>query len=267
MKHLNMKLIILLLSVSAFAGQAKLHIAKENTTSVDAIVSELAPYLDNPMSWCDVNPTGIKESKDNRIDVTVAIHCDRTQVQKNIISIITQAMGTFTPLAGWDGLLGNDDMMSDFIVKTHQRFPWVKVIWNQSECNMVFRTDEHYGAHDLSDPIFFNVSVNGTSLEDKGLRHQNDITQYMNGRVVRTESVAKIDTKQPIAEVYLAPVDADGVYLATVTEWKSTVSFFVDSETEKKIVESSDPDVSVNQIKAFNTPGDHSYSFPAVDIY
>lgn len=267
-----MKFIILILSTQIFASTSLTLINRTLNSDIDSIVAHLSPYLGDPMSWCSETPASA-EINENRISVTMDIHCDRTVVQENIMAIISPAMGKFTPKAGWDGILGTNEGMSQFLVAIHTKYPWIHAVWNQSECNMVFRTDPSYGAHDRVDPLFLSVYVDGILLTDVNVAASNDEYEAMNatqfdphsnhftgGHTARTESIVRVDVGQPVAELVFEPADDDN-YLPTVSDFTKTVTFVVNPSILTKIKDNGKVDVDIKHISHEYLPGNRDYRF------
>lgn len=270
-----MKYIILILATQIFASTSLTLINHNQNSDIDSLVAHLYPYLSDPMSWCSETPSSA-EIDGNRIVITTEIHCDRTVVQQSIMNIISPAMGKFTPKAGWDGILGTNEGMSRFLVAIHTKYPWIRAIWNQSECNMVFRTDPAYGDRDRVDPLFLSVYVDGILLTDMGVSGSNDEYEDMNGtkfdphsnhfsggHTTRTESIVRIDVGQPVAELVFEPADDDN-YLPTVSDFSKTVTFSVNPSILNKIKDNGKVDVNIVHVAHEYLPGNREYRFANV---
>lgn len=239
--------------------------------TIDSLVDVMGEFLDKPMSWCEVTPTGFSGTKPVggarhngyvSLNVELSITCDNNQlmdVMESIYGNVYEYDSRHRKPVGimWDGY--NSMRFSSAI---EQRNPAIRYIWSHGATEMTIHIDNDFAsAGNQGSPVLGRLLLNGVPLVDDYIidhKYGNewsspDIFRFMVGDcyVVRVavESPKVLNAKQLNKE-----------YRRVLT-YSASVSYLVRSDKADKLLANENLDVTVERIYNHSTPGTFNRSY------
>jgi len=248
-----MKTLLLTLLLLVGGTYSKNFTLNRNTPNpnVSALIESFADYLDNPMSWCDINPTSVDMEKmvtnKHKIIIISKISCT-DEFQKKFSKAIIKAIGTFNPDTGeWNGIIGSIGKMAKFRTAFEKRYPWITTHWVAYHGHFWLTMNGNYGALSETNALYYKLMING---------HQAGVYGVKKNKYVRaTVPLYRVSLNNLfIGEAYVAPFE-NSRYMPSKYEFEVDFHYRLTDIEHNNLDWMNSVDIDIVQVFNVNTRG------------
>lgn len=252
---------LIMLFLYATSDAKSFEVQIEDNTEIQNLVESFSIYFDMPMSYCKLEPTGIKVTeigtKQAKILVGVHFYCDRRESQAFFQKQVGNGFGDFIKSTGeWDGIIGQLDTRNTFIKLMNKRYPWFRIVYHYEQGSILIYPTENYAGSNTLNPILFKVIVNGETLHD-----------FRENEQYHFDSIARCDAILSPAEYAYFPVRGMNLKSNNIAESSFNVVYIVSSEQGRRLMQNKNVDIRIERAYKLKTLGwmNRDYSFPSLE--
>lgn len=230
---------------------------------IDSMIESLAPYLDNPMNWCEVTPNGISseslEGSDKvgyvALNVHMDIHCDNSKMMDAMRSVFETGFKIGTKRDKTTGMLWEGDNIIYFGASLRARYKNIEYRFTPSEREIKMFISNSFSGENQGAPVLGKLMLNGKELNDEFILDHRYGNEYTSPNIFRVSVGRNL-----FVRITLESRDTPNAAQLTADEYMDehyscTLIYKVKESTAKKILKQKEIDISVERVYNNPTPG------------